>query len=425
MDDIQSSIPSNQQQITSADIGNVVGAGSVGPISATTTDSGVSTLSPSQQSEEDAKKVLIAGIPVLPPPLINFTTYQDFQNHGVQGLSLSSQVSLDQSDIITDMLNKWSENIEQIKEQIKEEDNKKIMEGTDPASMTRMNVISQENRLASGGIVDASTAYQSLPASARLDLVSDIISSYKTATAEQGVPITPAIATGLVFSSIGILQAPMASSDVAGVTSIQNAFNSLPSQMFSGDMRAELGLLGTFMLTGITRYTALGDSEVQGAQKGAPLSTQERAENFAQAVVSNINASDFNVLLNKIITSKVGAASPLADQMVHIFKLRVLSVALAALYKTEGMYKVESNITPHEFVAMLNGTISFSGEEDIRNQIIGQIKTELDAIPDLNTRQNEMIAVLTYLNSNPSVADLVQGGIFAALSDTAGAPISG
>lgn len=173
---------------------------------------------------------------------------------------------------------------------------------------------------------------------------------------------------------------PAMAVDVVHVSgSVGQVIENMGTVVISQDMRAELGLIGTLMISGILYQTTV---ETIGDPPDASKDLKY-AKDYARNVVKMIKSNQLDLFFGK----KNG----------NIAKLIMLATALALINKLE----VAKN-TDIEFAGMLTGEIVFK-PGDIRGEIVALIHQVLDLMPD----HSLVDAVLAYIDSDPDVESLL------------------
>lgn len=320
-------------------------------------------LSPAER--KDLLEVIYAAQnPALIPPNLYSINNNDPNAIASVGLSINQS----QHNTIMEMLDSWIENVKQIKEESERADLKRMIDG-----------------------------------------VSIAFHSYQHSVSPTLDKNFPTFSVGVVLGAIGIHEAFVSTplTQVAMNPIIDMAVTAVPQVL--GDMRAELGLLGAFVIFGfgLQYASAAGQARNDANQK---MDEKAAAKNFAEQVMSAISDEGFNTYLMAIVSQSSTGGQPLTDQgqaqSVAIIKIMLLSLALAALYNAEA-----GAMTGDEFVAMFKDpqkdpSAIVLKEGDPKQEFIDGIKS-LMSILDENQIRRFYESMMEYFDSRPSISDLM------------------
>ena len=382
---------------------------------------GVSTISKSTKEH-----ILDPGVVWIPPPLLSFSDYGLFLANGTPGIDSSSPSNLNSlavSQICLSIASNWAKGEDKIAQgnqdeinstsyQIKADYQHRLAVG-DPAAAVGTAWNTNQQVIAERTKEDYKSAFHRMI----VDFQHSLDKKDPTAVNEAAV-VTAVfmIAAATTFAVAGTEMVSNASN--IGFNIIQDAVNPVLPLM-PGDMRAELGLLGTLMMTTLVAQTTLITIASGGTGKGKNID-MEFAKNFAKILLAKLaNGSIEREVYSKII-SKLPQGSELTDpqreQINAKVKLMLLFNALALINKVE-----MGHLTAEELADMINpnGLIKLK-EGDPRIELIKYIRDNLALLPP-SERASLLEKLFEYYDGQPSLENLAdQSKAYAAIFEEAG-----
>lgn len=282
---------------------------------------------------------------------------------GVSAASVAAMVDQSQHEIIMSMLNSWLVNIQEQAERNKREEEKRT-------------------------IVGMSVAYQTFQH--EVNVKSD--------------SMVPLFAVGMIVAGTGILQSTVTTPPTGGLefNPVLDMYNQVIVPV-TGDMRAELGLIGAIFAAGVQYFTIA--QIASSSAVGTKPKDGAFAKGYAENIVSLVGTNSFNQYITALVVRGASTSEPLSEdrikELTAMIKLVLLSSALTMLYKAEA-----GKMTSEEFVGMLQGEIAFE-EGDVRATLVGLINAHLNQLSP-RFREKVLISLLEYLDSDPSIDTLAE-----------------
>lgn len=325
-----------------------------------------STLSKSDQSVE--KQEADASNPTIPIPnqLIQF-----FYENQASDRSANKIFSLEQSEIISSMLDKWNDSIKELDAKRKE----------DLLHPTADEVRKSEERHAVSKLID-------------------------TVSAAPKDSVFGALVVGTLFVATGggtkdAMMIDTLSTALVGVNPTSDA--APPINLYTSDMRAELGLLGAAMM-----QAAMCMARTESVFKGNGQTKAEvelSAKSYADQIWAIVNSGQLTGLIQAIVTQNSDPKKPidksLVDTLTNQLKLILLASALTALYKSpkEGG---TGKITKEEFLGLIKETNeTFGPHKETMEKILSQMRNLLG---EKGGAQLELLA--NFFGSDPALSVL-------------------
>lgn len=323
------------------------------------------------------------------------------------------QTQLKYEEIVTKVLNAWTESVHKQAEEMKREMKSEAYRQWEKVHGHQgyeawLNTLSPEQRL-------QTLTYPHLDKKVgALEGIADSLSDYLVKTKisgdiqlSQDVPfITAALVTTGVFASIP----DTVSTSQILVQPLKDA-SDRSLVLYTPNHAAELGYLGGIFMAG-SSYFALGQTV---AKAGAPKEeiNYEFAKNYGEKVLSLVNGSQFNSIAMALLTHQSEGAAHLGEdrikELVMSVKVTLLSTALALLYATESSFKGKGGgITGKEFGDLVNGKAV--ADSDLKRDLVGAIADARDQMNDNGTGLISGLAA--YFDSTKKWSDFVDvGGI--------------
>lgn len=319
-------------------------------------------LSPSERKDL-LEMIYAAQNPILIPPSL-----YAISNSNDQIASIGLEIEQTKHDTIMTMLDTWIESV------------KKIQEETEKADLKRM-----------------------------IDGISIAFHSYQHSISPTLDNNFPTFSVGVVLGAIGVHEALLSTplTQVAMNPIVDMATSAVPYVM--GDMRAELGLIGTLVIFGYgLQYGAVASQAKNEA--GQKFDEKSYARNFAEQVLSTISDAQFNAYLLAIVSQSSSGSEAMTDQgksqSIAVVKLVLLASALAALYHAEA-----GKMTGQEFAAMIrekkgegDDVIKFS-DGDFKNNFIYLIRGYMTFLEPIQ-QAKFMEAMMEFFDKDPSISTL-------------------
>lgn len=293
----------------------------------------------------------------------------------VSSLRFMSSVEEKNHELISSILDAWLDSIKRIAEEQKADDIKKRQEKTDLNHQIQ-------------GLSNINAAYR-----ASEDYASD--------------PNFNGITLGIIITGTGITEAMMVNSAGPGANPVQDMANRTLAPL-SNDLSM---LMPVFCMCAVyqTSLQMVGDVGKSEGPKNLDFARQ-----FAENMIGIINSSNFQSFLNVLITANAARGNPVGpdrmNQLMASLKLVLLSSALAMVYIAEA-----GKMTDVEFQAMLNGTMTFPGD-DIKSKLLSAMQTQLNAMAPAD-KAMILSALSSFFNGNPSLDQLSNPAtVFAGLN---------
>lgn len=326
------------------------------------------------QADQDLviQYILSAQFPVLMPPQHVNQSSDSNSIEGAISASVALKMGQNQHDIVTKMLDSWLANIQQIAEDNKRADEKRVIE--------------------------------------KMAVAHEV---YKKQEAIQPNDNFPIFAVGLIIVGTGI-QATMIPDQVVGTVQfnpVVNMYNNVAVPVIS-DISVQMGIIGSIFAAGIQYFTiaqlAAGGGDGKAAKKDLAF-----AKGYAENMLGLVASPSFNSYLTAIVAQSIPKDTTTSPQrsleLVAMLKIILLSSALAMVYKAEA-----GKMTSFEFVGMLSGTIKFEAG-DVRASLITQIKANLKLLSPKD-QEKFLVTLLEYLDSDPSIDTLAEPAkVFAGI----------
>lgn len=318
-------------------------------------------LSPSDQ-ELVIQYILSAQFPVLTPPqAVGQTNSSSNSVEGATSATVAVQMQQKQSDIINAMLDAWLRSLQQIADENKRADEKRVID--------KMAIAHQVN---------------------------------KQMEAVQPNDNFPIFAVGMIIVGTSI-QSTMIPDPIGSVqlNPVVNMYNQVVAPVIS-DINIQLGMIGAIFAAG-TQYFTIAQMAAGSAEGKAPKKDIAFAKGYAENMLGLVASASFNTYLTAIVAQSVPKDTTVSPQrsieLVAMLKIILLSSALAMVYKAEA-----GKMTGTEFAGMLSGNIKFEAG-DVRANLILQIKSNLSMIsaPD---REKLLSTLLEYFDNDPSIDTL-------------------
>ncbi len=187
---------------------------------------------------------------------------------------------------------------------------------------------------------------------------------------------------------VGVGVVDVASTSQVAVTPQIDSLGALATQtvgMFPGDMRAELGLIGTLMMTGA--FYAANADQIADKQAGKPVDQMTLASRYANKILNLVGSDQLESMIKDVLGDRYDASS---SAMV---KVVMLTSSLAALYKADAQW-----ITGQELTDLIKGNMAPANK--LEQQVVQSILAELSKMSD--DQQNTVLTALgRYMDSNP------------------------
>lgn len=344
--------------------GGIPGVGPLGSVEegTVTTPTGTDGTSTIQSSQEQAQEEIPrAGIPWLPFPILGDIPDLKFNPEMIKFALANAQ-----HEIVSTMLDKWQESIEQVNDDKREEELDKIRLGLNELFRpTASTLASKDNDSAA---IAAATAV--------------------------------AIIMTIVVSGFGV----SALSTVPGTEMTNGLANAaIAAELVPSNMAAELGLIGAMYAAAIF-YPALAMTIGAAGGEATKVIDYEFAKNYAEQVINTLlNPAFDSFVIASVKTKSPNAANMTTEQLARmalIVKLSMLITSLSLLYKTE-----TGGLTSQEIAAMLQGKMNFP-PGDVRERIVSMVKMLLGELPETD-RARLLEGFFTYIDSKPKLKDLL------------------
>lgn len=372
---------------------NVNGPGYVAPVesgSQTQAPKGHSQIDSLSRAEQEALvSMMMAGYPSLPTP--------------------GSQ------EIVSNMLNSWSEAIA--------EDSERVREYLTSAAYQVWIQNNSPSAQSSSAAVNSVEAQQS-DQRRRTDRADDPLTGDLTAYFDQVNSKDPAAVGALPFALVNFIVPGALVSGVIDIASTgQVAVNPIvDSSFFSnivanpalplGDMRAELSMLGSIFAAGALNY-ADANRTAQAIEKKQVPNNNNLALNYGDKVLSLVSNSQFDQFLAGMFSGKNLSPEKLNERIAS-FKLVLLASALMAIYTSE-----TKHISEGDFLGLANGTTSpRSKTEADLSAAFQSIKNS--GLISQNVYQQLVEGLASYAGKNPDFSSFFKvDNAFAAISERA------
>lgn len=219
----------------------------------------------------------------------------------------------------------------------------------------------------------------------------------------------PAAVAALPFMAVAFanMTTPKETVEVLGVSSNQpfaQVWQHAAVSTMPGDMRAELGLLGTFFATSLYQYTRLETLGMAKSTDGNSTINLQFAQNYAKNTIALVSGDELIPFVNAMIIGRMQAGGQIPNdlrspQLVSQAKVALLALSLALMYKVQNR-----TISDEEIAALRNGTIPTTADPTSAT-LIGLIHANLK---DLSAKgRSEILQGLTaYFDSDPSLEEL-------------------
>lgn len=412
------------------------------------------------------KVVIMAGIPMLPPPQFTLTVEMLVDNNQsvapIQATSVASMAKntnplllsikeMDwEHDEIMRVLDGWSDSLRETAQRTRESIEKHWKMSLTPSQIAELER-QKEAALAASllDLDDFENWLESLPTEERLQVELDtsrlalwvssdaILKGYAldasasaislAAAASAGIPSPdfhdippPILAAAIIISgkSAGntIITADTSGSDSAGVTPVEDNINILMNAIPTPqEMRTELAYLCGLFAHAVQYMTAAETLPKSGEDVQNKLIDKEFAERYAKILLATVNGSDFlaaaMVTFSRMTENHLPLTKARQLELIAMLKITLLAMALALAYRTE-VGGNASTMTAQEFAALLNGTMDLP-EGDIKKEVAAAIRSLMDeendaGKPVITPRNKKLLfnAILEYLESNPNVEEL-------------------
>lgn len=360
----------------------VSGVNSAHPIYVAPTGLGHSSESTiAKSTEKEEIKSADPSNPAIPYPhqLIQFFN-EDYTYN--EGLSASRKLDLAMSNIISSMLDAWNDSIKELDAKRKEE----LLHPT-PDEIRK----SEERRAVSQLI----------------DVVLSIAPTAQPQTVENHKnSIFGALVVGTLFVAAGggakdAMMIDTLSTSLVGVNPSSN--QAPPLQIYTPDIRAELGLLGAAMMqAAMVQANSLTLFKAEGGKQESEIT----AKNYAEEILALVASNQLTGLVQAIITQNSDRSKPidpsLASTLTVQLKLILLSSALAALYKAHkeggtGWIKKE------DFLNLLAGN-TFGPNQETMDKIVKEMNALFATMPDKGLATKALLAA--FYDTNPHLSVL-------------------
>ena len=320
---------------------------------------GLSTLSESEGKL--IRDLLLVSTPELPAPS-----------------EIGVLVGKTESNVVSDMLDNWLDNIEEQaeirREWIKSPAYQVWLETHSPAERGK---IEDEDELR--------TSYF------------EGMGDYLRTVREDPEAAIPFMTASFVIAASFIMVVDTASTELVGVNPIQDAATHF-HHIFPPDFRDNANLVVNLFAMGLMYKATL--ITIGGVEEGEKSKDLNFARNFAKGVIDKVNSNDINALLGAMLVHKLEKGEPVTkdriNQMATIAKLIMLALALAIVYKVQTGW-----LTGQEFAGMMNGEISLPKGE-VESEVLQTMKNLLQQLPP-GERVKVLIALMEYFDGNPSV----------------------
>lgn len=294
-------------------------------------------------------------------------------DQNVNGVSASDLVVLKTAtkfqEIASAVLDAWSESIKKLAEEQQRRE-------TDPDHIAKLNE-ERDRRL---GLVDHLKSYVSAYQS---DIQKDNNNNIDTLSFVTSSLVITGLGVGIGAGVVDVV-----STSQVAVTPQVESLGALASQtvgMFPGDARAELGLIGTLMMTGA--FYAANADQIADKQGGKVVDQMTLATNYANKILNLVGSDQLESMIRGVLGDRY---DPSSSAMV---KVVMLASSLAALYKADAQW-----ITGQELTDLIKGNMTPANK--LEQQVVQSILEELSKMSD--TQQNTVLAALgRYMDSNP------------------------
>jgi len=357
--------------------------------------------------EQDERKIAVnffvhvAGMPTLIPP-----EYQNF----------ILKIEEKESEMINSMLDSWIKSLEERAKRLREEIGSPsfqnwLYEQSDAyrAKVERDTPIEMRN------LIQSTSEYQawiaSLPIAEyetessweirrdmRIQLAEGTVDFYNKTDSE--IAGSVAIAAFMIASSfIGNFTAVGANDNLFVLNPVQEATGQLAS-LFPVDLQNALYLAVNFAALGAIYY-AHAETIKESGGKAEP-NNPEYVRAFAANMMKQLNGPEVQKLVASILSNHPAAKDLTPEklgQLVTIAQISMLSVAMAALYKSETNW-----ISGMDYAGMLVDGEPRSDEERVLQSRLQELLQQLP--PDMRAKVIE--GLMAYMDQNPSIKELMK-----------------
>lgn len=354
----------------------------------------VSTLSRSQV-EALLTALYASNSPMLSPPGSSGT--------GISGAVAALDFQNQYNKIVLAVLDKWSENLAEIKQRIDDEMKSPAyrakIERESSAAHAEAQRMSPEAHSKSG-------VAQSTPASERIDGLrrdhaviaglQDSITQFRNDSASSAAAAAAAVGLISVMASGFVVDVsfkdgiPSISSVAAqvDVSAFQEAFKAA-GVGYQDTFAAQLGLIGALFSAGLQQFSV---AEVEVSRKGGKADSGEAAKKYAENVQKFIKSDAFNNFVAMIVSNVPGVdkmkptdKAALTKEILSTMRYRLLASAAVEIYKANVGWLKE----PIDIKNLVTGNIKLDPTKDGDKKLIAagldslleQLKGELKNIP--------------------------------------------
>ncbi|MCB1112892.1 MAG: hypothetical protein KDK72_09595 [Chlamydiia bacterium] len=403
-------------------------------LAGTATVDEISALSPEEREKvlQEISALLVSSSPMLQlySVLSSPLSLTDAEESAVNAFSI--EMSLEYQNVVSEMLDAWNKNIQDINEQQQEElrSTAEIARQYRISALGRAHVENNENINTENQVRNATefnVFVRSLPPEMREEVIYSqaqiALDNYLHSLGGGigGMEVSDALREGLTKVMVGAVVAGFAldfavaslydpsTTQVAvnpAIDSLQSnshMLNSLSSQL----QEATLLTINLFVTQAAFASVALS-FKITNEGGGEQIHDRTTAEQYADRIVQMIGSDGFTTNLNNILADKIPNYNEMSQddktQLFYMVKVGMLVSALAVLYQVD----TSANMIDADLAAMLSGEADIpegSKEAEVLQALRGVLySTEVP--PD--ARVSLIESILAYLDSKPDLSSLFQ-----------------
>lgn len=373
--------------------------------------------------------------PILAPPGNDGETLAAMVTLVSQGKVLEGSLFLlsqmnKMNEIITDMLDKWNENLKEIEKQTQELLNSPLYQALQALRLKGDVVLHPAGDQSSSSVagVDASTT--SVPTMvSQIQILERVPAAGSVAYAEEtdnqakliSIPILAAVFAGGAFALQGAQMTTTvwgpgtAPIPTVGAVDLANRLQPLLPALLPLDVMLTINLMAMPLI-----YYTAWDTAIGSLRNRNQNNDMETAQKFAKEVIRII--TDPQTMMTSVV-QKIGGSEKILEQFhfeqMAMLKLILSSVALGLLYSTE-VGKVQQGqfwgMEPQEFQGMLTGQIPIpdpkntrlSTNDQLKWTLVSLIKHQFSFISSAKARASVMEAIFEYLSEKRDVESMLE-----------------